>query len=51
MQKHFIPYSGIKNIRTDSRISFCGGKNSITTLERLVITGQAKVAFASTLHL
>ena len=40
------PVLGIKNMRTDRRISFCGGKDSISQLERLVITGQAKVAFA-----
>ncbi len=40
------PVLGIKNMRTDRRISFCGGINSISELERLVITGQAKVAFA-----
>lgn len=31
------PVLGIKNMRTDRRISFCGGKDSISQLERLVI--------------
>ena len=39
------PVLGIGNPRTDRRIGFVGGKNSISELELSVMLGRAKVAF------
>jgi uncharacterized protein (DUF1015 family) len=40
------PVLGIADPRTDTRISFVGGKRGLSELERLVDSGEGKLAFA-----
>lgn len=39
------PILGIEDLRTDPRISFCGGPDALTDSKKLIDKGEAKVAF------
>ena len=47
LQRHILePLLGIRDARTDERISFVGGKQAIDKIERVVDSGEAAIGFS-----
>lgn len=47
LQRHILePVLGIKDVRTDERISFVGGKTAVEKIEELVDRGEAAIGFS-----
>ncbi len=47
LQKYVLePILGIKDVRTDERIGFVGGRRGTAELERMVDSGEATLAFS-----
>ncbi|MSO55809.1 MAG: DUF1015 domain-containing protein [Acidobacteria bacterium] len=45
-ERLLMPLLGIKDVRTDPRVDFIGGSRGTTTLEQVVDSGNAEVAFS-----
>ena len=45
-ERLLTPILGIKDVRTDPRVDFIGGSKGTVTLEQMVASGRAQVAFS-----